>query len=202
MNERPLSNHPRRSGLERRGPRRSALLVGLALVASAGIGLQPLSSGVAVAGTKKTPSKPVFTAKQVAGSYRWVKSTVSIKFSDGKTGGGTVSYGPNDFITFVAKPVAGSKVAGTFTMSTAQYGSAKGKWYLYQNGTVIAWVIEPADGSDYLYSYRRIDQLDKKRMTLSADDALIVDTYEENGLAEIGDRKVVGGSAYDELVRK
>ena len=45
-------------------------------------------------------------------------------------------------------------------------------------------------------------QLDAKRLTMSADDKLIVAAFNENGLNDASNQnKVVGGSAYDELVR-
>lgn len=51
-------------------------------------------------------------------------------------------------------------------------------------------------------AYRPIDQLDSKRLTMSADDKLIVAAFDENGLNDDSDRnKVVGEGAYDELVR-
>jgi hypothetical protein len=185
---------------EHLGPRWKGAAAVVAIVASSWIGLAPMGSAGAAAAAKKSSAKPVFTAKQVAGKYRWVKSTVLVKFDDGKTGGGEIPYGANDTITFVAKAVPGTKALGTFTQSAEGFGSSKGTWYI-QDGTVLVWISEQPDEVDNAYSFRRIDQLDKKRMTLSADDRLILRTYTENGLNEIGGRKVVGGSAYDELVR-
>jgi hypothetical protein len=189
-------------GPRRRGHGRNALAVAVALFAAATVGVNLLAGSNAAAAAKKSKAQPVFTPKQVAGTYRWVKSTVSIRFSDGKTSNGEVPYGPNDTITFVVKAVPGTTAAGRFTMSSSAFGSSAGTWYLQDRGTVLVWITE-TDDADNAYSFRRIDQLDKKRMTLSADDALIVRTYKENGLIEVGGgRTVVGGSAYDELLRK
>ncbi len=156
-------------------------------------------AGVATAATKKpSASKPVFTASKLAGKYRWVKSTVKITFADGKSGGGSLPYGPTDSITFVAKKVAGSTANGTYSTSVASYGSSTGLWYLRENGTQLEMLAEGE--TDVYYLIRRIDQLDAKRLTMSADSPMLVRAYNENGLNDVAN-KVVGGNAYDELVR-
>jgi hypothetical protein len=151
---------------------------------------------------KTTPSKPVFTASKLAGTYRWVKSTVKITFSDGKSGGGSLPYGPTDTITFVVKKgagfTAGSTANGTYSTNVAAVGASSGIWYLRENGTVLEMLAEGE--TDLYFLVRRIDQLDAKRLTMSADSAMIVRAYNENGLGDEAN-KVVGGSAYDELIR-
>lgn len=152
------------------------------------------------AATKKpSASKPVFTPQRLAGKYRWVKSTVKVTFSKGNSSGGAVPYGPNDTATFVVKKVAGSKANGTFTTNVASVGTSAGTWYLQDNGTRLTLLY---DDDDATVAYRRIDQLDAKRLTMSADDTLILQAFNENGLNDATmSNKVVGGSAYDELVR-
>ena len=109
-------------------------------------------------------------------------------FTNGNTSGGDLPYGPNDTATFVVKKVPGSPNAtGTFTMNIASAGSSSGIWYLRDRGTRL----------DLSY-----DTLDAKRLTMSADDKMIVAAFNEMGLNDDSNlNKVVGGSAYDELVR-
>lgn len=173
--------------------------VALGIVAVAAASFVP-NAGGATAATKKKPSasKPVFVASKLAGTYRWVKSTVKITFADGKSGGGSLPYGPSDTITFVARKVAGSTANGTYSTSVASFGSSSGIWYLRDNGTQLELLAEGE--TDVYYLVRRIDQLDAKRLTMSADSPMIVRAYNENGLGDEAN-KVVGGSAYDELVR-
>ena len=168
------------------------LIVGL-LVAT------PLVRGEAAA-KKPSASKPVFTPKQLAGKYRWVKSTVKVRFAKGNSSGGEVPYGPSDTAVFVMKKVPGLPHAnGTFSTSVTGIGSSTGKWFLRDNGTRLDMVYDDADAS---VAYRRIDQLDSKRLTMSADDVLLVQAFNQNGLNDASNpNKVVGGSAYDELVR-
>ena len=189
-----------------RSPRRRFRPFGAAVCVVALAFASAMSTGaVATAATKKkpsapktTPSKPVFTASKLAGTYRWVKSTVKITFADGKSGGGSLPYGPTDTISFVAKKVAGSTANGTYSTNVASVGASTGLWYLRENGTRLEMLAEGETDSYYLV--RRIDQLDASRLTMSADSAMILKAYNENGLDDVAN-KVVGGTAYDELVR-
>ena len=149
--------------------------------------------------SKAAVSKAVFTPAKLAGTYRWVKSTVSLKTSTGKAPGGEVSFGPNDTITFTVQKVAGLPNAnGTFKTSTAAYGASEGTWWLRENGTRLDMYTTTGEGA---VSYRRVDQLDSSRLTMSADDALILAAFKENDLGGGSGPQVVGGSAHDELVR-
>ena len=169
-------------------------LLGLSLIAGTP------TARVDAATKKPSASKPVFTPQRLAGTYRWVKSTVKVTFAKGNTSGGEVPYGPNDTVVFVVKKVPGLPGAnGRFTTSVASVGPSSGEWYLTNNGTRLTLAYDDANAS---VAYRRIDQLDAKRLTMSADDKLIVEAFIENGLNdESNQNKVVGGSAYDELVR-
>lgn len=171
-------------------------VLGLSLIAAA-----PTMPVDAAAKKKPSASKPVFTPQRLAGTYRWVKSTVKVKFAKGNTSGGDIPYGPNDTAVFVVKKVPGFPAFnGTFSMNVASVGSSSGQWRLRDNGTRLDLFYDGGDGSTV--ALRRVDQLDGKRLTMSADDAMIVQAFIENGLNDdtVGN-KVVGGSAYDELVR-
>ena len=175
------------------------------LLATAVLGLSLIATTptlrVEAAARKPSGSKPVFTPQRLAGKYRWVKSTVKVTFAKGNTSGGDVPYGTNDTAVFVVKKVPGLPNAnGTFTMNVASVGPSSGAWYLRDNGTRLDLSYDIA--GDSTVAYRRIDQLDARRLTMSADDKLIVAAFNENGLNDDSNRnKVVGGSAYDELVR-
>lgn len=174
-------------------------LLGLSLIAVTPTA--PVEAAAAAAAKKPSAAKPVFTPQRLAGKYRWVKSTVKVTFAKGNTSGGDVPYGPNDTAVFVVKKVPGlPNASGTFTMNVASIGPSSGAWYLRDNGTRLDLSYD-SDG-DSTVAYRRIDQLDGKRLTMSADAALIVKAFNENGLNDDSNRnKVVGGSAYDELIR-
>lgn len=178
------------------------------LLATALLGLSLLATTptlrVEAAAKKPSASKPVFTPQRLAGKYRWVKSTVKVTFAKGNSSGGDVPYGPNDTVTFVVKKLPGIPNAnGTFTMNIASVGPSSGIWYLRDSGTRLDLSYDTPDtDADVTVAYRRVDQLDAKRLTLSADDKLIVAAFNENGLNDASmSNKVVGGSAYDELVR-
>ncbi len=169
-----------------------------------GLGLITVTPTMQVEAAPKKPSasKPVFTPQRLAGKYRWVKSTVKVTFTKGNSSGGDVPYGPNDTAVFVVKKVPGLPNAnGRFTTNVASVGSSSGTWYLRDNGTRLDLSYDTTD-ADTVVAYRRIDQLDAKRLTMSADDKMIVRAFNENGLNDASNpNKVVGGSAYDELVR-
>jgi hypothetical protein len=156
-------------------------------------------SGSAIRATKKKPAskKAVFTKEQLAGKYRWVKSTATLKFSNGKTQSISVPYGPNDSIVFTVKKVPGLSFAdGTFASNAASFGASKGIWYLSPSGTEVTLTF---DGDNDPWIIRTVDQLDSKRLTMSANDEQIRKIYLANDLnSEV---EVVGGQAFDELVR-
>ena len=174
----------------------ATVLLGLGLIATTP------TLRVEAAAKKPSASKPVFTPQRLAGKYRWVKSTVKVTFAKGNSSGGDVPYGPNDTAVFVVKKVPGLPNAnGTFTTNVASVGSSSGTWYLRENGTRLDLSYDTTD-ANVVVAYRRIDQLDAKRLTMSADDKLIVAAFDENGLNDASNQnKVVGGIAYDELVR-
>lgn len=111
----------------------------------------------------------------------------------------SVPYGPADTFMLVVKNVPNTKADGTFTTSVTNIGTTQGMWTLNQNGTRLEMIGNDDEGT---YSVRRIDQVDKTRLTMSASDAEIVAIYTENGIGEVSPGvTVVGGNAYDELVR-
>lgn len=178
------------------------------LLATALLGLSMIATTPTLraeaAAKKPSAAKPVFTPQRLAGKYRWVKSTVKVTFAKGNSSGGDVPYGPNDTATFVVKKVPRLPNAnGTFTMNVASVGPSSGTWFLRENGTRLDLLYDtPATDGDVTVAFRRVDQLDAKRLTMSADDKLIVAAFNENGLNDATmSNKVVGGSAYDELVR-
>ncbi len=175
---------------------RGRLLVGgviVALIAVSGSAANPSH-----AAAKKPAAKVVFTPQRLAGKYRWVKSTVTLRFANGKSQSISLPYGPNDTISFVVKKGSGLTKAsnGTFNSVVTDFGTTTGWWYLRKAGTELELVVD-ADDSPYLL--RTIDQVDGQRLTMSANDSQILRMYAENGLDEAN--KVVGGAAYDELVR-
>ena len=204
----PTNLLPTNSATRSDGRRRFRFLrngaTGLAGILLAGLiavtGLTGASTGPVAAATKKTtPSKAVFTPTQLAGTYRWVKSTVSLKLKNGKTNSVTVPYGPNDRFTFVVKKGSGSTKLSNGTFKTVtEFGTTSGWWYLRKNGTELELSV---DADDTPYLVRTIDQLDSKRLTMSADSAQLLRMFSANNLDGDGDNDVVGGSAFDELVR-
>jgi hypothetical protein len=159
-----------------------------------------LSASAASKPPAKKPGKSaaIFSAAKVAGKYRFVKSTVTTKFSDGKTRSLEVPYGPNDTITFTVKKFPGTTANGSYSQTTQLLGTSGGKWYLDPTGTTLRMVTD-GSGSDAIVVIRRIDQLDAKGMVWSADDQMLIDAYAENEL--VTDPALTGGSAFDQLVR-
>jgi hypothetical protein len=135
---------------------------------------------------------------KLAGKWYWVKSTISLRFDDGTTQNVNMNGERKEWIDLTHQKTQNNTSTGTLKKGGAT-GEASGDWTYTTNDKLL--VIKYSELGENLHSYRRVDKLSDNAMTLTADDALIVREYTENGLLELGSKKLVGGSIIEQYER-
>jgi len=141
----------------------------------------------------------LFDGKKLEGKWTPVKSTVVLKYDDGSVQNVTVNGEPGEFLEFKYTKITGHKSEGTlsaFAVNTASTGT----WSLAQDKAELDLIYKSSGGENY-YQYRRIDELTEHTLILSADNRMVLLFVEVNDLNQNGQKKIVGGSVFEEFKR-
>ncbi len=158
-----------------------------------------LSTLCACQKSKNDGPADLFDGKKLEGKWTPVKSTVVLKYDDGSVQNVTVNGEPGEFLEFKYTKITGHKSEGTlsaFAVNTASSGT----WSLAQDKAELD-LIYNANGGEKYFQFRRIDELDAHTLILSADDKMVLLFVEVNDLNQNGQKKIVGGSVFEEFKR-
>jgi hypothetical protein len=139
----------------------------------------------------------LFNGKKLEGKWTPVTTTIVIKYNDGSVQNVTVAGEPGEYLEFKDVKTTTHKAEGLFTQAAIDGTLAEGKWLLAQDKAEIDFTYT----STQLFKYRRIDELDDHKLIMSADDKMILLFFEVNDLNINGQKKVIGGSAFEEFKR-
>ncbi len=158
-----------------------------------------LSTLCACQKSKNDGPADLFDGKKLEGKWTPVKSTVVLKYDDGSVQNVTVNGEPGEFLEFKYTKITGHQSEGTlsaFAVNTASSGT----WSLAQDKAELD-LIYNANGGEKYFQFRRIDELDAHTLILSADDKMVLLFVEVNDLNQNGQKKIVGGSVFEEFKR-
>jgi hypothetical protein len=146
--------------------------------------------------TENKANQPLFTGKQLEGKWYWVRSIITLKFDDGTTQHADINGERSEWIEFKTGKVVSDSETGSFLKDGAK-GSATGIWSLVYKDYALS--IQYGLPDQYVYQYRTIDELTDSQLVITANDAQVLREYEENGLLELGGKKLVGGSVFEQF---
>jgi hypothetical protein len=137
--------------------------------------------------------------KKLEGKWLLVKSEVLLKFDDGTTQSATVPSTDNDYMELKWTSKDGKEDKGT--IKNVYLGDeSTGTWVYFEEDNK-SLDITYTSLSPHFFIYRVVTQLDDKTLVLTANDSKVVDQYTNNGLADLGTKKLVGGSIREEWKR-
>ncbi len=197
-------NFPRKTSNWPRRPQLGVFFVLVALgVVSASTVIAPVPTQAAKAKstTRKNASPPTtklkpgaFSPDLLAGKWRWIKSTATVRFKDGTEAVSDVEPVGGSTLTFTRTKSKAGSVIGDFSGQDYQGNPMSGFWGL--EGRTLYLTYYGADGAGLT---RSISTLSSTRLVMTANDRQVAEPMEK--YATGGPKDVVGGSAYDELIR-
>lgn len=137
--------------------------------------------------------------KELTGRWYWVKSQIQIKYSDGTIHNVSVDGNKEDWIEFVFKKVIGKTIDDGLVIKGGKNGAAEGSYQYYSDDFLLEILYTSIDPG--VFVYRTVDQADSKKLILSADAAMVLRQYKANNLDDLGNKKIVGGSIFEEYER-
>lgn len=137
--------------------------------------------------------------KELNGKWYWVKSQIQIKYNDGTIQNVSVDGNKEDWIEFVFKKVIGKTIDDGLIIKGGKNGAAEGSYQYYSDDFLLEILYTSIDPG--VFVYRTLGQLDGKKLILSANDAMVVRQYKDNHLDNLGYKKIVGGSIFEEYER-
>ncbi len=175
------------------------MLVGLGVAsASTVIAPVPVQAAKTKPTTKKNAPPPTtkvkpgaFSPDLLAGKWKWVKSTATVRFQDGTDSVSDIAPVPGSILTFAR--TEGSPI-GKFSGQDYQGNPMSGTWGLEGRTIYLSYL-----GNDGFSLTRSINTLSSTRLVMTANDRQVAEPMEK--YATGGPKDVVGGSAYDELIR-
>lgn len=144
-------------------------------------------------------NKPASLSPKIEGKWRWVQSVIQLKFDDGTEHNVTVNGEPGDFIEldYTNRLADGSGDSGKI-ITGVNGEQTEGVWQLYDKDNRLNVLYQ----NPKAHVYRKVESVDANRLILTAVDNMVVDQYTDNELGEIGDKKLVGGSVYEEYSKQ
>lgn len=143
-------------------------------------------------------NQPLFTGKQLEGRWYWVRSIVTLKFDDGTTQHVDINGERSEWIEFERGDKTKERESGIINKGGAT-GDATGAWSLvFKDYSLTIQYILP---DQFGYLYRTIDDLNDTQLILTANDDQVLWEYQDNGLSEVGGKKLIGGSVFEQYER-
>lgn len=178
------------------------MLVGLgALSVSTVIAPVPTQAAKAKWTAKKKASPPTtklkpgaFSPDLLAGKWKWVKSTATVRFKDGTDAVSDIAPVPGSILTFTRTKSGAGQVLGDFAGQDYQGNPMSGLWVLEDR--ILRLFYYGAEGASII---RSVTTLTSARLALTGNDGQVAEPLKR--YATGGPKDAVGGSAYDELIR-
>jgi hypothetical protein len=138
---------------------------------------------------------PATLGPKIEGKWRWVKSVIQLKFDDGTEQNVTANGDPGDYIELDYTNRLADGTGDNGKIITVALGTTtNGVWQLYDKDNRLEILYQDPLG----FVYRKVETVDNNKLILTADSQTVVEQYTDNGLHEIGDKKLIGGSIYEE----
>lgn len=143
-----------------------------------------------------TPSdENTVNGKSLEGKWTPVKLMVTLKFDDGSVVNNNVPIESGDHMTFTYLKTEGNTLKGTYSTRGVGFDSS-GEWLLEKQNNELTFSI-PVDGQTIVI-YRKVESVTANKLLLTADDRLVKLWAEVNDLNAGTQKKIIGGSAYEE----
>lgn len=142
------------------------------------------------------PSNNQSNGKKLEGKWTPVKMTISLKFDDGSVVNNTVPIKAGDYMEFTYLKTEGNNAKGTYKTRGVGFDS-NGTWLLENQNNELTYQTIATDGQTVVL-YRKVETVTGNKLLLTADDRLVKLWAEVNNLNVGEQKKVIGGSAYEE----
>lgn len=140
-----------------------------------------------------TPNNP--TSRKLEGKWILVKTDISLKFSDGSVQNVSLPGSGSDYIELKFVKKDGAEESGTIK-NVYMGDESTGTWVYFDADKSLD--ITYTSQTPHFFLFRSVAQADDKTLVLTADDAKVLQQYTLNDLADLGSKKLTGGSIREE----